>query len=77
MIEEVKDQLEGVIPDLVVLSVGGGGLLCGVLEGLHRVGWTKVPVLAMETKGPGGGLNACAEANEWVTLDNKEGYVAT
>lgn len=64
--EEVKEQLQGEPPDLVVLSVGGGGLMCGVLEGLHSVGWTKVPVLAMETVGPGGGLNACYKAKKWV-----------
>jgi len=41
----------GVKPDAVVLSVGGGGLLCGVLEGLYRNGWSDVPVIAVETKG--------------------------
>ncbi len=38
-------------PDLIVLSVGGGGLLCGILKGMHRNGWQDVPVLAMETDG--------------------------
>lgn len=42
---------QGPKPGLVVLSVGGGGLLCGVLEGLHRNGWQDVPVLAVETAG--------------------------
>jgi len=41
----------GVTPDAVVLSVGGGGLLCGVLEGLHRNGWSGGPVIAVETAG--------------------------
>ena len=41
----------GVKPDVVVLSVGGGGLLCGVVEGLRRNGWADVPVLAVETRG--------------------------
>lgn len=41
----------GVKPDVVVLSVGGGGLLCGVVEGLHRNGWIDVPVIAVETEG--------------------------
>jgi len=41
----------GLRPDAVVLSVGGGGLLCGVVEGLHRNGWGKVPVIAVETLG--------------------------
>jgi L-serine/L-threonine ammonia-lyase len=40
-------------PDAVVLSVGGGGLLCGVVEGLHRNGWADVPVIAVETEGAG------------------------
>lgn len=37
--------------DAVICSVGGGGLLCGVLEGLHRNGLAQVPVLAVETVG--------------------------
>jgi L-serine/L-threonine ammonia-lyase len=41
----------GLRPDAVVLSVGGGGLMCGVLEGLHRHGLNDVPVLACETRG--------------------------
>lgn len=41
----------GLRPDAVLLSVGGGGLLCGVLEGLHNNGMADVPVLAMETRG--------------------------
>jgi L-serine/L-threonine ammonia-lyase len=38
-------------PDAVVLSVGGGGLLCGVIEGLRRNGLGQVPVIAVETAG--------------------------
>ncbi|MEC7413483.1 MAG: pyridoxal-phosphate dependent enzyme [Pseudomonadota bacterium] len=41
----------GIKPSVVVLSVGGGGLLCGAVEGMQRVGWHDVPVLAMETEG--------------------------
>jgi L-serine/L-threonine ammonia-lyase len=41
----------GVKPEAVVLSVGGGGLLSGVVEGLHRHGWTDIPVIAVETDG--------------------------
>jgi len=37
--------------DVVVLSVGGGRLLKGVAEGLHRNGWIDVPVIAVETEG--------------------------
>lgn len=41
----------GFVPDAVVLAVGGGGLLCGVVQGLQRNGWGHVPVLVAETHG--------------------------
>lgn len=41
----------GLKPDAVVLSVGGGGLFCGVVQGMHDVGWNEVPVYAVETVG--------------------------
>ncbi len=41
----------GLEPDAVVLSVGGGGLLCGIAQGLRRNGWDDVPILAVETDG--------------------------
>lgn len=41
----------GFRPDAMVLSVGGGGLLSGVVEGLHRNGWSDIPVFAVETAG--------------------------
>jgi L-serine/L-threonine ammonia-lyase len=49
MIDEIA--AAGAQPDAIALSVGGGGLLCGVLEGLHRNGWRDVPVIAVETVG--------------------------
>lgn len=52
MIDEVAQAgLTSLKPDAVVLSVGGGGLLSGVAEGLHRNGWGDVPILAVETEG--------------------------
>ncbi len=49
MIDEVAAQ--GPKPDAVVLAVGGGGLMCGVLQGLAAHGWHDVPVVAVETEG--------------------------
>ncbi len=49
MIDEVAQA--GCKPEAVVLSVGGGGLLCGVIEGLHRNNWAHIPVIAVETDG--------------------------
>ena len=66
MIHEAATQ--GPRPEVVVVSVGGGGLLCGVLEGMHACGWTDVPVLAVETVGAAS-LHAAIAAGQLVTLD--------
>ena len=49
VIDEIAEM--GLVPDAVVLSVGGGGLLSGVVDGLQRNNLHDVPVLAVETKG--------------------------
>ncbi len=49
LIDEVA--ATGLTPEVVVLSVGGGGLLCGVIEGMRRHEWHDVPVVAVETHG--------------------------
>ena len=49
MVDEVA--ATGHKPGAVLLSVGGGGLLAGVVEGLERNGWGDIPVLAVETEG--------------------------
>lgn len=55
-------------PAAVICSVGGGGLLNGVVLGLERCkGWEDVTVLAMETEGANA-LNASVKAGEHVTL---------
>lgn len=53
--------------DAVICSVGGGGLLCGVLEGLQRNGRAHVPVIAVETEGAAS-LHAAVQAGAPVTL---------
>ena len=49
LIAEVEQS--GMKPDALVVSVGGGGLLCGLVEGLRRAGWSDVAVIAVETEG--------------------------
>lgn len=49
LVDEVAQA--GLRPDVVVLSVGGGGLLSGVAEGMQRWGWNHIPILAVETEG--------------------------
>ena len=54
-------------PEAIVVAVGGGGLLCGVLQGLHEADWTDVPILAVETEGAAS-LAASVAAGRLVTL---------
>jgi L-serine/L-threonine ammonia-lyase len=55
-------------PGAIVVSVGGGGLLCGLLQGLHQVGWKDVPVLAVETEGAAS-FAASVHAGRLITLE--------
>jgi len=65
MVDEIARQTAR--PDLLVCSVGGGGLLAGVVEGLRRVGWSDIPVLAVETDGAAS-YNEALKAGEPVAL---------
>jgi L-serine/L-threonine ammonia-lyase len=65
LIDEVD--AAGLVPDAVILSVGGGGLLCGVAEGMARAGWGEVPITAVETEGADSYARAIA-AGKPVTL---------
>lgn len=70
MIAEARASLgPDVKPGAVVIAVGGGGLLCGVVQGLQDVGWTDVPIVAMETEGADC-FNAAVKAGRLVTLDD-------
>lgn len=61
----------GAAPDAVVVAVGGGGLLCGVAEGLARHGLDEVAIIAVETEGAASFARA-VEAGEPVTLERIE-----
>ena len=60
-------QAAGVQPACVVVSVGGGGLLCGVLQGMEQAGWTDTRVLAVETRGAAS-FSAAMEAGNPVEI---------
>ncbi|MGI9318378.1 MAG: pyridoxal-phosphate dependent enzyme [bacterium] len=55
-------------PDAVVLSVGGGGLLSGVAQGLKNHNLEDTLIVAVETEGAAS-LAAAMEADELVMLD--------
>lgn len=61
----LKKQIDG-----IMCSVGGGGLLCGVMQGVQKLkdsGRGRPVVVAVETVG-GNSLNASVQAGELVTL---------
>jgi len=58
----------GLKPDAIVLSVGGGGLLSGVVQGLQRNGWGDIPVMAVETAGAAS-FHAAQKAGHTVELE--------
>lgn len=74
LIDEIVHQCEK--PDVIVVAVGGGGLACGILEGLHRVGWPDVPVLGVETEGAAS-FAATMQAGELVALDKIDTIATT
>ncbi|THD64708.1 pyridoxal-phosphate dependent enzyme [Phenylobacterium sp.] len=65
LIDEIAAQ--GPAPDAVVVAVGGGGLMCGIAEGLERNGLTQTAILAVETEGASCLAQSMA-AGELVTL---------
>ena len=67
LVDEAAKQ--GPKPDAIVLSVGGGGLLCGVAAGMARNGWGDVPVIACETEGAAS-FAAAVAAGEIVELES-------
>ena len=67
IIDEVRKSK--LFPDAVVLSVGGGGLLCGIIEGLYRNSMNNVPILAVETEGADS-LSSSLKAGRHVEIAN-------
>jgi len=69
LIDEVA--AAGLKPGAVLCSVGGGGLLCGLLEGLHRNQMAGVPLYAVETAGAAS-FSASLSAQRLVELERIE-----
>lgn len=54
-------------PDVLICSVGGGGLLNGICQAMDSLNMTKTTILAMETAGAES-LHAALQAKEVITL---------
>lgn len=68
MVDEMREQVPGPIAG-IVCSVGGGGLVNGVMQGVTNLPWsgTSPQVIAVETVGADA-LNASVRAGEHVTI---------
>ena len=66
----------GVKPDAVVVAVGGGGLACGVLAGMHNYGWHDLPLFTVETTGTAS-FKASVDAGHLVTLPKVSGLATS
>lgn len=66
MIDEIVQQCQK--PDAVIAAVGGGGLMCGILQGLEKHGWSDMVVCSVETEGAAS-LAETIKAGKMVTLD--------
>ncbi len=75
MVDEIVDQIDHK-PDAVVVAVGGGGLFCGLMEGLQKAGWDDIPVICTETIGAAA-LNASFKAQKVITLNRIDSIAAS
>ncbi len=58
----------GFKPDAVIVCVGGGGLFCGIAQGMHDVGWDNIPIITTETEGAASFAKSVA-VKQLVTLE--------
>ncbi|KAF9228023.1 tryptophan synthase beta subunit-like PLP-dependent enzyme [Gyrodon lividus] len=75
MVEEMKSQLLQQ-PDAILCSVGGGGMIGGILLGCQTVSWDNVPIVALETHGSNcfyhaNSLNTCGFSSRTQSLPVK------
>jgi len=74
LIDEVME--DGIRPDAVVLSVGGGSLLSGVDQGLTQHGLHQVPIYIAETTGMAS-YHAALAAGHPIAVENLSGIATS
>lgn len=65
---EIAAQMPNSAPDVIICSVGGGGLINGICQAMDDLNMHATTVLAMETEGADS-LYASLQAHEVITLD--------
>lgn len=63
-------------PDAIVFSIAGGGILCGILEGLHRHSWQDIPIMTVGTKGADA-FHQSLKCNQRIELDEISSLATT
>lgn len=79
IVKEIAADLgPGVIPSLIIASCGGGGMVCGLVEGIRNEGWQRqTKILVMETTSTGS-FNAMVKAcGKRVTLARSDSVVSS
>lgn len=66
IVDEIVEQCPK--PDAILVAVGGGGLACGILQGLDKYNWSDVPLFAVETEGCAS-FAATLKAGKLVSVD--------
>jgi L-serine/L-threonine ammonia-lyase len=76
IVDELYTQMQHK-PDAIVLSVGGGGLLCGIMKGLEKYHWQHdVAVITSETLGTNS-LKQSIDLNELIALKSTQGIATS
>ena len=70
IVDEIREDMADVVPDCIIASVGGGGLVCGIMQGVVNNRWIDkdVTVIAVETTGADSFYQSVL-ANKLITLD--------
>ncbi|MBS0290605.1 MAG: pyridoxal-phosphate dependent enzyme [Proteobacteria bacterium] len=74
LIEELEQ--DKVKPDAIIVSVGGGGLLSGLIQGLHKIKWQEVAMITAETSGTAS-LAKAVKAHKRIKLDKIDSIAVT
>jgi len=74
LIKELEQ--DNIKPDAIILSVGGGGLFCGLMQGLDQIGWNDVNIVTAETQGAASFAKSIQQ-NEHIILDKIDTIATT
>ncbi len=74
MIDEINAQIGE--PDAMIMSVGGGGLFTGLMQGMIKHDWNKVKIITGETQGANALAKSLSEKQR-ITMDKIDSIATT